>query len=233
MKKIISNLLVLSVLIGFASCDNEEIVANAQGDAFIITKVADQDTVFGLALHTFGNKAFTSVTATNEADQSFQLASYYGYPYDYYYETNSDAFTADLPEIGDYDFAVSFQSGESVSSTDALTDDVIYPAEITTCEFETDKNQIKLAWNEMTDADFFVIIMTDEDGDEVFIGNSLGGTTKTAELKSTSPGWLSGKSPVSGEVYTIELGAFMYEEQKAGLNIQAKSIAKHTVTWGS
>ncbi len=232
MRGIFLEVLGLALLAGLSSCDDEVIVANGQGDAFIISRVEGQDTVFGLALHGFGNKDFKSVSAVDGENTSYKLSSYNGYTYDYYYETAENDFTKDLPYLGNYNFSFTFTTAETDDDTDVLSDDVIYPANITKCEYNTDDEQIELGWDEMSDADFIVIYLEDAEGNTVFVSKSLSGSKTSYNISDSTDSW-GNYTPESGSTYKVLICAYMYEaDNQEDLNIQSKSIATSTVVWG-
>ena len=232
MKGLFLKILGLALLAGFVSCDDEEIVATGQGDAFIISRVAGQDTVFGLALHGFGNKDFTSVSVVDGEDTPYQLSSYNGYPYDFFYETPENDFTVELPYTGNYNFSFAFITAETYEDADVLSTGVIFPANITKYEYNSDNEQIELEWDRMDDADFIVVYLEDTDGVPVFVSRSLSGSTTSFNIAAGTVGWDS-YVPETGHPYRVLIRAYMYEANgQRDLNIQAESIATSSVNWG-
>lgn len=229
MRKIFVKVLILLLFTGFTACDDEELVAYARGDAFIVSKVFEQDTVYGLALHAFGYKDFSRVEVTDPDGENIQLLPYNGYTYDYYYE-DEDEFYPALPVAGNYSFSFAFTSGETDTDVDVLNDDVLYPAHITKCEYDATDQRVELEWDNPEDADYFVIFMEEADGDLVYISPALTGTKTNHEISSSS--WVNGKTPATGTTYTIVINAYMYEPGLDDLNVQGKSITTRTVVWG-
>ena len=225
------SLLLLLIIAGITSCESEEIIANARGDAFIVTKIMDGDTVFGLSLHAVGNSPFSSVIASPNDDQGqlYQLDPYLGSSYEYYYE--EDDYSTELPYVGDYEFEAVFQSGDEDTSTDVLADEIIYPPVITMSEFTSSDSQINLEWELKDDVDYCIVAIFDEGGNLVFVSESLVGNSNSFQIYPLTDGWISGGSPEDGDLLNIELAIYMYEEGKTGVNIQAKSITNTTVIW--
>ena len=227
--------LICMLLIGFAtSCADDDFVADASGDAFIISKIQGQGeeavTVYGLALHAFGNKDFSKVTATSPANVATNLASYNGSAYEYYHETDEDEFTPAPPAQGNYNFSFKFTTAEEDTDVDVLTDDVLVPATITKCEYDATDSRIEVEWEKVEDADYMVVYLEDQVGNMVYISSSLSGTKVSYEISESTIHWYD--TPDNGVTYTLIIGAFMYESVAADLNIQAKSVATATVVWG-
>jgi len=239
MKRIFVKLVVVLFIIGLAgSCADDDFVADADGDAFIVSRItgqgAEADTVFGLALHAFGNKDFSKAEATAPGGTKIQLQPYNGYAYDYYYEADEEQFSETLPETGSYSFAFSYRTGESSSATDELSEDVLYPARITKCEYNATNLGVDLAWEALADAQYYVIFMEDADGDVVYVSERLGESVVSYTISESAKGlWTGDSGPSTGTSYTFVINAYRYENGVVDLNIQAKSIATATSVWGA
>ena len=231
MKRIISSILLVSLLALIVGCDNEDVIPVVKGDAFIIAKVDGQDTVFGLALHAMGNVALSSVAAVDDDGNTFQLKSYGGYLYEFYFDSENADYSLELPVVGRYEFTAVTAKGETRVVQDELTDDIIYPADLT-CEFDVTNSQISLGWEKMDDADYIVLILKDDEGETVYISAALVGSSVGYNIKATTATWANGRTPQDGSTYTAEVHAFMYESNGEAMNVQAKSIASGTVVWG-
>jgi len=64
------------------------------------------------------------------------LDYYNGSSYEYFNETDDELLSESIPKIGEYTFAYNFETGETDSDIDILTEDCIYPTTITTCEYD-------------------------------------------------------------------------------------------------
>jgi hypothetical protein len=235
MRKTIANLMIALAMANLAiSCAEDDFVADANGDVFIISKIigtgTDADTLYGLALHAFGNKDFSKVTATSPANAVTDLVPYNGSTYDYYYETAEDEFTATLPDQGNYSFSFKFITAEEDTDVDKLTDGVLFPAKINRCEYDVTNSRIKIEWDVVKDADYIVVSLKDPAGKLVYISTNLAGSKVSHEIAENTTIWYD--APDDGVTYTVIVSAFMYESVAVSMNVQAKSIATATVIWG-
>ncbi|WP_321288099.1 hypothetical protein [uncultured Sunxiuqinia sp.] len=236
MKKII--LYIIPVLaVALVSCEPEEIPFRSQADVFMITKTIENnnqiDTLYGFALHVFANKPMTNVSVSpeNATDIAYSLVAVEENPYNYYYQTEDNNFSQQLPNIGKYDFNILAETGESESKTDNLLEDFIYPTDTINYEYDTEKKQHVLSWNKIDDASYIIIQLYNTDNELVFNSpNSIDGK-KTSYTLSTSSGWLGSRTPETGEKFILELDAYSFEPGQEGVNLQAKSISKDTIVW--
>ncbi len=238
MSKMITGGLLLLFLVGLWACASEELVADADGDALIVSKITGQganaDTIYGLALHAFGNKDFSRVEVTTPGGEKILLSPYNSYAYDFYYEDEA-GFGQDLPVAGAYSFACTYRSGETSEVVDELSNAVIYPVHVTQSEYNATNKQIELKWDQLENADYFVIYMQKTDGDVVFVSQSFDGEATGFNISPdlSNGKWLNGYTPTTGTVYSFIINAYRYEGVRADLNLQAKSIATTTAAWGA
>ena len=233
MRKLTSGILTVVVFFMIAgSCSEEELVADGVGDAFIVARRSGEGTgiVYGLALHAFGNKSFSKVTAKLPGNGIRELSSYNGYTYDFYSETPEAEFSATPPVKGNYEFSFSFVGGETDADTDVLGDQVLAPATITNCAWDATNARINVEWTKPDQADYFVISLEDPEGNVVFTSEALGASKISHEISATTSHWY--EQPRNGVSYKVILDAFMYESNEAHLNIQAKSVTSAAAVWG-
>jgi hypothetical protein len=234
MKKIIP-IAVSVLMIGVLACDPEEVAFDPAADVFVITKTVatenEVDTLYGLALHAFANKPMQSVAVTGDDDETYDLESFEGYPYDFYYQTPDNQFTSEMPADGSYSFDIVAQSGETSMLSDNLSDDAIFPTDTIKYEFDAGQKKMKLTWTEIDDADYLIVKMVDDD-DQVFQSTSLLGDKEEYTIAATGSGWASDFEPADGETYTVQIDAFKYESGQNGVNLQAKAISMQTIVWG-
>jgi len=236
MRKKLVKVVVLILFAGFAACNgDDDYTAYADGDAFIVSRIqgegAEADTVFGLALHAMGNKDFSGIIVTTPDNGTVQLQPIS--TYEFYDETDEADFSLALPAGGNYSFACTFTTGETYTSVDVLSDDVLDPVNLTKCEYNATDAQIDLEWEELADVDYFVIFLADEDDKVVYISQSFDGDKTEFNISENTYSWVNGEIPTTGKTYTVVINAYMYEASPTKqLDIQAKSIATGTVVWG-
>jgi hypothetical protein len=237
MKKFIP--FVLSALmIGFTSCNNDDPDPEGFGDVFIISKLVEPvgeseepTVVYGLYIGTSTLNGTPSAVSATVGSTSYTLEKNNdtgGYSYE------SDEYSTELPAEGTYTISYTFTSGDITTSTNVLTDDVLIPANITSCTFADSK--IEVEWDAVEDADVLYVQLKDDDGESVFssITTSAGyldGDETEYSISTTAGSWKSGYEMNSGETYTVEVVAFLAESATSNY-IQAQSIASSTVVWG-
>ncbi len=233
--KTISKLLLSIFIITLISCESDEQATSAIGDAFILVKANEQDTIYGLALHAFTNKNFTTVSASlvENIDVSYDLAAFQGRYSDFFYETNNDNYGTELPQTGSYNFAATVAAEENISFSDNLTDDIIYPPSITACVFDDTDSEIDIEWEDDDDVDVYSVKVYSNQGTLVFASTGLNPDNDTYSIGLSTNGWVNNYSPNDDEIYTVEVNAFLYEAVVAEMNLQCHSTNKHEVTWGS
>ncbi len=233
--KTITNLILGIFIITLISCESDEAATSAVGDAFIIAKKTEQDTIYGLSLHAVSNKNFTTVSASPKdvIDVAYELSAFNGLQYNFLYETEENNFGTSLPQTGVYEFSANMENGENIKFTDNLTDDIIYPPLITDCQYDDTNENIEIEWEEDDDVDVYNVKIYKTDGTAVFIGSGINPENDNYSLDVTTTGWLNNYTPNNGESYTVELNAYMYEAIKADMNLQCISMSTHTVTWGA
>ncbi len=242
MKKFFVNVLVLALLAGFVSCNNDDPAPESMGDAYVISRlVVDEETeeqvvVYGLQLDAYPvYGTLTSVKAkVGTTEYTLQKNNDTG---SFHYKQDEDEYSPDWEGDGTYTFNYSYSTGEVFSSTDAVTDDVLVPATITKSDFT--ENKIEVEWDELewgtSDNGAIYVQLKEADGDIVFTSrpNSYSyldeDETEYAISKTSGNGyWVNGYTPTSGNTYTVEVIAVLGGD----VFLQAMSVATATVVWG-
>lgn len=235
MKKIFVKVLVFVLFVGFVAC-NDDPDPEGIGDVYVISNLSpaagegeEPTVVYGLHMDAYPyNGTFSSVKATLgvtnftlEKDNDTGMFVY-----------EQDEYSPEPPADGTYTFTYTFSDGVITSSADALTDDVLIPATITTCDFAD--NKIELEWDEIEDAEAIYIQLKEADGDIVFNSKTstslyLSGEETEYTIQESSGTWLSGYSPTDGATYTVEIVALL----GGSVGLQAISVSTDTVVWGA
>lgn len=229
MKKLFAAFLVVVSAFALVSCDSEEVIPEAYGDAFIIAKKQGDATVYGLGLYAYANTTMSTVQVEDPLGMTYDLKAYSSYLYDYYWSTDEDDYTVTLPKVGNYTFDVTFKSGEKQSVGETLTTTVLAPVVFKTCTFDTTNDRINLAWDKVDGTDYVVVVLRKTDGTAVYVSQAMTGTTTTATV--TTSNWINGNTASNGTVYQVELSIFAKETSSSSF-IQAKAITTAYVMWG-
>ncbi len=226
------NLAIAALIISiFASCESEDIIPVARGDAFIVTKIIDTDTLYALSLHANANAPMASVTATSEDEDDgiYTLSPDNTNTYDFFYEPEEEDFSTDIPTIGEYNFIANFQTDDADLSTDILTDDVIYPAKVTTVSFVS--SMLNIEWENDDSIDTYIIALYNEDGNIIFASSPMSGQSHDYQIYADLYGWANNIAPTAGSTYKLQVNTYQYEAGKVGINLQARSIYEKSIIW--
>jgi hypothetical protein len=236
MKKKFVKALVLILFAGFVACNDDDPAPQGIGDAYIISKLAPAEeegeesaVVHGLHIEAGAVYGILSSVTVSRGATSYTLEKYTGTESNGFFYDQDD-YDATLPAEGTYTFNYTFTTGETYTTTDALTDDVLSPANITTCTFSDDK--IELEWDEVEDADATYVLLKDADGDIVFssiVNTYLDGDETEYTISRSYGNWASGHTMTNGATYTVEVVAILGDN---GGFFQAVSYGTHSVVWG-
>ena len=227
-------IILIMIAVFMASCIKDENQSSGVGDALIVTKKIDGNTVYGISLYAYTFSSFQSVKVVSEAhiDKTYTLKSYNGSKTNFYYETPDADFTATKPEASTYDFSAIFENGVSNGFLDQLSALTLPLPNIEKCEYNLTKLQIEVNWTLLTEADNYAITILD--GSTIVFGSTqLAKTIKAYAISASGGGWAAGFTPQNGKTYTVRLLAFMLEPAGDSYNVQATSISDSTVVWGT
>jgi len=236
-KRILSRLGVLFALSAMLpSCFDNEVDLVGYGDAYILVETVGQDTVKGLGLHAYSYSDFSSVVVNLNGNPAvtYTLAPYLNYTQDYVWSTPLAQYTKTLPVSGDYVFNATFAGGESLIFYDKLTTNYINPPHITLCEYVTKKERVDLEWNDVPNADAYNVKLIDQQGNYLFVSQAFTSSITNYSLGTSTKGWQSETSyPSQGQVVTVEVAAYLLEENSGSDELQCISKSRQNITWGS
>jgi len=231
MKKIIVAVIAGMAFLTACNKDDEKI---ATCDAYIVSQISGQDTLFGLSLHAYAYSSFSSVTVVpeNASEIAYHLQSSEGYDYNYYYDTPDEDLSEEVPVSGNYHFSVVYGNKDTYETDDYVSGDILYPATITQCAYDKSSSQAVIEWNAVEDADKYVVKLYKGDN-LVFLNSDEDETSsRKIEISATDSGWDDYK-PGSGDSFVVKIYAFMYEPNGDNNNIQAASFAESSLSWGN
>jgi hypothetical protein len=217
----------------FASCNKEDNKDTVTGDAIIVCKKSGTNDVYGISMYTYTNSSFKSVTAisTAEPDKTYTLKANQGYKSNFYYDSPDSLFTTQKPVASTINFSAIFENGSTAEFQDELSNKVLAPAVIDTCQYSSTKKALRLIWKPVAGAGSYAIIISDGTT-QVFSSPELSTTYNAVWISSNSGGWANGYSPIAGKTYKVKIFAYLYEAEMTAYNLQCVSIGESDTVWG-
>jgi len=230
MLKLIS---VFFLAIAIFSCNDAVEENSGIGDAIVISQKSGTSVVYGLSLYAYTYSTFKSVSATStEPVKSYTLKINHGHSSNFYYETPQSEFSTKKPEPTIIKFEAIYGNGEGNSFQDQLSDKVLAPAIIDTCEYIDSKDVLRLTWKPVTDAQSYVInIMNDTT--LVFGSPELSTKVNKVWINKNSAGWANGFIPQAGKTYEVKVYSYLYETTISAYDMQCVSIGTADAVWGN
>lgn len=224
---------IATCLIFLSSC-NEDDSTYAVGDVYLISHKEDNTLLYGLCIHSYSlTEAQSSVVVTLDEDSetSYHLKAYGSDATDFYYETDAEDMTTEMPAAGTYHFGVNFENGDVFECDDILTSDVLEPPVISECSYDTGENQVIFSWNTVENANGYVV-KAYKDNTLVLLTSSLSTDIESVSFNENSTAWLNDYIPTDGTTYTVRINAFAYEEGGDTYNIQCITFSEEDIVWG-
>lgn len=230
---------VLVLLVGFAtvSCNDFEEELEVLTDVYVINKKFDNEVKSAATYFAYANKALMSVSVVfpNSAG-NVALESYPGSIYTMAKEPKDADYKTTAPVNGSYSFNVQSADGETQQVTDILSYDGLDIPEFTKIKFSGTPFILELEWNDITDADGYVVKMFDTSGKLVFNGYGVKGDVNKYTVTNSSNSGFWNTPAVDGQSYLLQLSAFSYDADanvsNASYNISEISIGETQITWG-
>lgn len=223
---------LLSILL-LGSCSKDE-EATGIGDAIIISKKTESETIYGLAFYAYTFSSFKTVEATcnNAPAKIYKLESNQGYSTNFYYEMPESEYTTTRPVATTVNFAAVFENGVVQSFQDELSGNILSPLTVNKCKFNTTENHLETTWALSSSASSYSVNILDGTT-VVFRGTELANTVGSLNISSSTSGWKTDYTPVTGKTYTIRFSAYLYESSaNNAYNLQSISFTDKTVKWG-
>lgn len=220
-----------------ASCINNDSETNLQvyTDAFLIKKMVGTEPMYAVAFYAYGNQTMSSGTVTevggsgvpvnlgNNPSTIFTLSKI---PVESDYKPYPPANT-------EYKFKVIASSGAIDESTDKLTVKNLATPTITKTEFGENKKLVNVAWTTVPNVDGYVVKVADKTGAFIYSTEGLKSSVTSFTINVMAGNW--SKTIVSGETYSIQVHAFVYEADADDFynvyNVEEISIAEKSVPW--
>jgi hypothetical protein len=230
-----SILFLLTIPLLMSSCIDSETDPVGFGDAFILVEIVDQDTLMGLGLHAFSYSEFSSVSVqvTGHEDLVYTLQPYLGFKQDYVWNTPLAQYTSEPPVSGSYVFNATFKGGQTQTFSDMLNTAVVYPPEITSCEYVATSDLVDVEWETVTSADSYNVKLLAENGDILFVSPVFNRVTDNYSFGKTTQGWQTSTYPTNGQAVIVEVAAYLIEPGASNNELQSIGKAKSPIVWGN
>ncbi|MDB4582228.1 hypothetical protein N9164_03680 [Draconibacterium sp.] len=229
-------LLMLFVIItGVISCDKNEanITFEVIGDVFISKRLINDEEHFAHVYYAYGNQRISSATVTPQGGEEIELSPLDANEYTYGIQPTPEDFSTEFPGIGTFDFKV-VNEGIEHSTSDMLLFDNLEIPHIDTVEFNSVSQTVMVEWETVSGAQSYIIKLTKDNGDIIFIGQLLNDLATVYEIDSNLGSWF--EVPQYGITYNVEVHAFLYDADADYsdymYHIQENSIGNMKVTWG-
>ncbi len=226
-------ILILTAFPIFTACVNEDTAFDGNADVFILAKTTDEGTTYAPAYYMYGNLKMKTVEVTPPgAAQSFELENFNNLDYTFYLEPSDEDYVSNLPTQGTYSFEVQTQKDVQAQLTDQLEINVIEAPTLTGLTLEN--FLVTLTWEEVPDAEAYIVQLLDESGENYFYGSDflVGQTSLTLSEESLSD--QSSEQPQSGQKCILRIKSFLFEENTTSdhaMNIQCVHSRDTVFTW--
>ncbi|MBW8331599.1 MAG: hypothetical protein K0M40_06255 [Prolixibacteraceae bacterium] len=235
-RKLFAGILCLSIgAFTLVSCnDDDPVPLQAVVDVMIQDLKTDAGIRYGLVIYATSNYEMKSVKVTGPGTT--------GEVYDltatadkrqFAFEMETGDYTAALPVKGDYSFEITSVNDEKLTVKDVVGDEKLAPIVIKTATLASQK--LKTTWDKVTGAEAYIVYLRSADKSQVLFSSSYLADDKVEfEFGATASGWASGKSPVAGTDYVLELRAIKAETgviYDKGSNLQFVTLDSKTIKW--
>ncbi len=237
MKSLKFSLLLLISISILPSCDTNEYKEpefNGVGDVFVRCIKIGDETQYAAAFYAYTNKNISEVTVESpETDTpNYELGDYM---------TEKRVFRL-LPEASDYSstditngiykFEIVSVGQETIRVQDKLLDSRIEPMEITNFTYTKEEHKFDISWNELENADIYVVkIMTEKDGKILYVSNRL--STTEYEFNENSKNWNYEIQLTVGTTYLVGVFAYEFESATAtdGFDFNSETVEYREIVW--
>jgi hypothetical protein len=232
----ITKLFTLGIVIaGVSSCDNNEpnITFEVIGDVFISKRWIDEEEQYAHAYYAYGNQPMSSATMTPEGGDEIELNPLDAPKHTYGIQPSLDDFSAEFPGIGTFGFKV-VSEGIGHTASDVLLYDNLDIPYVTSAEFNTVNETIMVEWETVDGAESYIVKLTKENGDVIFVGQLLNDAATVYEIDINLGSWF--EVPQYGTTYNAEVHAYLYDADADYSNymyhIQENTIGEIQTIWG-
>ena len=204
-------------------------------DVFIVNKIVNDQTVHALAYYVYGNQKMSSATVSKVggSGSDIELSSISSSASVMAKEPADNDFGTSQQELaGEYIFNIVTASGVSIKDSDYVAPHDLGIPVISNTSF-SGQDQLEVDWDEVASAQNYVVKILDSEGQSIYVSSVLSSVLTTFTVNTIQGSWSD--QPVGGETYTIQVHAFLYEENTdpslAVYNIEEVSLGKQNIVW--
>ncbi|MDO8929069.1 MAG: hypothetical protein Q7W54_08780 [Bacteroidota bacterium] len=235
-RKLFAGILCLSIgAFTLVSCqDDDPVPLQAVVDVMIQDLKTDAGIRYGLVIYATSNYEMKSVKVTGPGTNGevYELTATAD-KRQFAFNMETGDYTAALPVKGDYSFEITSVNDEKLTLKDAVGDEKLASIVIKTATITSQK--LKTTWDKVTGAEAYIVNLRSADKSQVLFSSSYLADDKVEfEFGVATLGWASGKSPVAGTNYVLELMAIKVETgviYDKGSNLQFVTYDSKTITW--
>lgn len=227
-------LLILAANI--VSCDNDDFNTPARkviADVFVRCKITGNDTVYAPVFYTYSNFSMKTVKVDGPTNSNIELdlkmlnkGVFRSVP------VNSNFSTKDVVN-GIYQFDITAEDKQTYTISDKLLSSRLDPLKITDFEYDNSTHSIKVNWDDVDDADTYVVKIHDKiDGELIYSSERIKSTKHNVTYNPNSNSWTKFKT-IAGKTYVVGVYAYKFELSNAqsGYDINCESVAYREIKW--
>lgn len=205
----------------------------AYGDAFIRAYLVGDTIVYNTELYAYSWYEMKSVTAysTDNANNLITLA-HNDYNYTFSFIPDRPTFSLTPPVDTQYNFDVVLENGLTFTATDYLDTTIISPPIVSTLSWDTIMKRLNVAWNKVNNADYYKILLLNDENEIVFDSDFIIHTTNSINISAFSNGWNANKQPNGNRIYQVLVYAYLFEPMATTFDIQCIAVNdQNTIEW--
>lgn len=228
MRKLQLIAIVALIMLGFSGCEKSAVTNEAYPDVFVKTiKNTQGDAVFAAIHSVISYSGVSSVSVKAPDGTVTQLINYQNSGYSFYNEPAVTDYLPTPPAAGIYTYTVKFNNAEEKTYTNALTNAILAPANISALVKSTNGDTIYITWDAIANVDYYQLIINRGTSQVFFADNLLDSNTpkKTFMKFGIAKAYLT--SGTSG-TYSFEMAGKLYETTGSQY-LQAISSATKTI----
>jgi hypothetical protein len=234
--KLFAGIIYLSISVfTLASCKKDDPEPlQAVVDVMVQDLKTDAGIRYGLVIYATSNYEMKSVKVTGPGTNGevYNLTATAD-KHQFTFKMQAGDYTVALRPKGDYLFEITSVNDEKLTLKDILGDEKLASVVIKTTTITDQK--LKTTWDKITGAETYVVNLYSADKSQILFSSSYLAADKSEfEFGTATSGWASGKSPIAGTNYVVELIAVKAETGVTvdkGNNLQFVSRDSKTISW--